>query len=153
VSPIVTMLPPDWSHGLPIRYRPQCVALLLLLMRLGADQAIGFFANVDSPSFATFWHQWPSIALSSAQRVGVRGDAVVATASMLQAALTKGDHRSSAKYRALLAQAAVWHCAATGGDRGLLHRGDVALRFLLEETSSATFDIHTEMIDLRPTAS
>jgi len=72
------------------------------------------------------------------------------TASMLQAALAQGDHKNNAEYRAILAQAAIWHFAATGGDRNLLQRGDVALRFLLVETSPATFDIHTETIDLKP---
>jgi len=54
-----------------------------------------------------------------------------------------------------MAQAAIWNFAtafATPAERSLLQRGDVALRFELEETSAATFDIHTSMIDLRPSS-
>jgi hypothetical protein len=153
VSSLVTMLPPGWNHGFPARYRPQCVGLFLFLRRFGAAKMVGFFANIDSPSLAAFWDTWPEMALQVGHAKGMFGDAAIMTASMLQAALAQGDHKDNAEYRAILAQAAIWlYATAFGGERDLLQRGDVALRFVLEETSSATFDIHTEMVDLRSAA-
>jgi hypothetical protein len=147
------MLPPGWNHGFPARYRPQCVGLFLFLRRFGAEKMVGFFANIDSSSLAGFWREWPDMCLASARRTGVWGDEAVATGSMLQASAANGEYRASAEQRAILAQAAIWlYATAFSGDRGLMQRGDVALRFVLEETSSATFDIHTEMVDLKSAA-
>jgi hypothetical protein len=155
-----------------MKYRPHCVALLLILDRftrnpnnfrpdpddglagvltVRPDDFKGFFINVECASLARFWCEWPAIALQSAARTGAKRDALTATAAMLHDGLAKDKHRTSLQELTTLAQAAIWHFAAEAkpAARLMLQRGDFALKMVIEETSRSSFDIHYCCRDLR----